>query len=352
MTVERPELLWTVAAGVGVLAVAFILHTRRRRRIGAAFGGREPARRLTGLDPGRAPWVRYLLVTVAVAALTLAGSGLRRPDPPDVDPARPVDAVVALDYSRSMGSADVAPSRLGRAKALAARVLETLPGDRVGLVTFAHQAYALVPPTRDHRVVRYFLDAHRPGLLPDADEGTRISEALRASGDLLERYASPGARRLVILITDGETHDERGRVLGMSGALRAAGVRVVTVGVGTRAGVPLVRLDHRGGRAGLLRAAGGDPVVTRLNSGFLERLAEEGGGEYLDGAESTRHELASVLIGGPGERGPERRGGEAGDGHADLPYRLGVLGLLLLVAEGAGEAVGRRREPRRRGEDR
>lgn len=351
MTFERPDLLWIVPAALGVLALAFVLHTLRRRRVGRAFGGWEPARRLTGIDLRRIPHVRYLLVALGVAAVTLAGAGPRDPDPPRVDPARPVEAVVALDISRSMSVDDVEPSRSGRARELTLSFLELLPADRIGLVGFARQAYALAPPTRDHDVVRYFLDALEPDLLLDRDQGTRTTEALQAAADLLERHASEDAHRIVIVISDGESHEERARAVSQASALREAGIRVFTVGVGTAEGVQLMRRDYRGNPVGPLLGSGGEPVVTTLDADFLGRLADAGGGAYLDGGPDAGDGPAAALLDHLGREPPERRG-RMDAGRRDLPYLLGMLGLALLVAESGGAAVARRRQDRRKGGER
>lgn len=342
MTFERPDLLWTVPAALGVLAVAFLLHVLRRRRTGRAFGGFEPARRLTGVNLGRVPVVRYVLVALGVSAVALAGTGPRDPDPPRVEPARPVAAVVVVDLSRSMGVDDVQPSRIDRAKAVTEAILDLLPADRVGLVTFANQSYVLAPPTNDHEVVRYFLEPLEPTLLPDADHGTRTIEALRSAGDLLERHASEDSHRIVVLISDGESHEEEARVMSQVAALREAEVRVFTVGVGTEEGTTLARLDYRGNPTTPFLGPDGEPVVTALHPDFLRRVADEGGGRYLDGADASGETPATALLDDLGREPPDRRQGPEGGGR-DIPYALGLIGLVLLVAESAGEAVARRR---------
>ena len=67
----------------------------------------------------------------------------------DVTP-RGSDLYVLIDVSRSMLAEDVPPSRLGRAKADVAALVNRLEGERVGLIAFAGQAVVKCPLTVDY----------------------------------------------------------------------------------------------------------------------------------------------------------------------------------------------------------
>ncbi len=116
----------------------------RRRRVAATtawstgLGARAATR-------GRAtPWV----IGAAVLLAAVAVAGPRGGRTTVTTEARALSLVIATDISRSMLAEDVAPSRLGRAKREARRLVQDLNGDRLGLLAFAGRSYILTPPRR------------------------------------------------------------------------------------------------------------------------------------------------------------------------------------------------------------
>ena len=140
LTFESPALL---ALAVVLPALVWALHTyadRARRRAWAAYAS-EPVR---GAMTARPPWRRGRRTALVAVAAALVGVALARPQLPGGDATvrrEGLDLVVALDVSQSMLAGDVAPSRLERARAEVLRLAEALPGDRLGLVLFAADAF-------------------------------------------------------------------------------------------------------------------------------------------------------------------------------------------------------------------
>ena len=58
-----------------------------------------------------------------------------------------VDILIVLDTSVSMNALDVKPSRMEKAKYELGRLLNTLRGDRVGIIVFAGSAHLHCPLT-------------------------------------------------------------------------------------------------------------------------------------------------------------------------------------------------------------
>ena len=83
------------------------------------------------------------------------------------------DLYVLIDVSRSMLASDVPPSRLGRAKADVAALVNRLEGERVGLIAFAGQAVVKCPLTVDYDAFRRSLD--------ELDPGERTAEVRRSA---------------------------------------------------------------------------------------------------------------------------------------------------------------------------
>lgn len=182
-----------------------------------------------------------------------------------------IDIMIALDVSSSMLAEDFQPqNRLGAAKQTLARFVEGRPHDRLGLVAFAGEAFTQVPATTDHRYLGAAIDALQVGQLGD---GTAIGLGLATAANRLKR--APESSRVVILLSDGVNN--RGGVDPGDAARAAAalGVRVFTIGVGsrTRARIPIGRLPDGGLRYGFM------PV--ELDEALLTDIARSTGGRYF-----------------------------------------------------------------------
>lgn len=276
-------LVLAVVAALGI-AASWWLRDRATRR----FGHRET---LASLVVGRAaPWrlVRATLLVLGLALVALALAGPQYGSRTRVLHKRGIDVVIALDFSKSMLARDVRPSRIERAKAELTQFLQELDGDRVGIVAFAGETMEF-PMTVDYAAIGLFLRDLGPYDMPVG--GTAIGRALVASQRLLER-STPSApddetaqeerSRVVILLTDGEDHE--GEPLEAANELANAGIKVYTVGIGSRSGEPIPTYSPDGTWTGYLRDDNGDVVHTSLtaeNEEQLTEIAERTGGEYL-----------------------------------------------------------------------
>ncbi len=92
-------------------------------------------------------------------------------------PATNLDVVIVLDYSKSMYARDIAPSRIARAKAEVARLIQDLPGARFGAVAFAGEPMSF-PLTSDGAAIAQFFRQLDPNDMPVG--GTATARALEA----------------------------------------------------------------------------------------------------------------------------------------------------------------------------
>lgn len=267
---QFPEALFALAL-LPVLLLLYLWREAGRKRRVARLGEAPLLQPLLSGPAPRSRHLRALLFGAAMGLLILAGAGPRRADAPVGELRRGIDMIIALDVSNSMLAADVAPNRLQRAKAFIGRLISNSPNDRIGLVLFAGQAYVQMPLTFDHAAARLFTSSASPAAVPV--QGTSLSDALAKSGLAYDEEAE--RFRTLVLITDGENHDEQ--ALEEAKRLREEGVVIQTVGIGSAAGSTLVdtatgapRLDETGA-----------PVTSKLNEALLQALASEGGGNYL-----------------------------------------------------------------------
>ena len=134
--------------------------------------------------------------SLMLAILALAGPTWRRELPPFVEDKAPL--MIALDASASMGSTDVAPSRLERAKQKISDLLAERAGARTGLIAYAGTAHLVMPLTDDRTVVEPFLQALAPGLMPV--QGKNVLAALSAAASALGDETVAGT---ILIVADG-----------------------------------------------------------------------------------------------------------------------------------------------------
>ena len=184
-----------------------------------------------------------------------------------------VDVSMVLDTSLSMSVEDVSPSRFFLGKQALSSLMTRLAGDRFSLVAFEGEAYPLVPLTLDADAVALFLDTLEPGFVP-----TPGSNLLAGIESGIATFVDPGRiNRVIVLVSDGEDLDES--LESAVSAAKKAGVVVHTVGVGSIDGGPVPEIDASGQKNGY-KLQNGSPVISKLNTENLVRLAAATGGKF------------------------------------------------------------------------
>ena len=278
MTFAWPHLLWLLAAPGALL----LWDLARSRRLGGsvhpkilrAEAGLRSVR-LSGEPPASLASSRRRLLLcagIALGIVALARPQWGRLDEPVFDQSREI--VIALDLSRSMLTPDVKPSRLERAKLLVESLLDRLHGERVGLVVFSGTAFLQSPISADYEILREFLPLLGPDFLPEG--GTNYHELIDTAVDAFGGSAS--ADRYLIILSDGEATDEDWR--DSMGELSKRGIRVIGLGVGTKAGGMIPD-----GAGAFMKDENGAVVLSKLESGTLRELASATHGAYRDASE-------------------------------------------------------------------
>jgi len=271
MTFGAPELLTLLPLAALLLVVDSILRARRRKRLNAMLPPATRARMRRGATP-RVDAARTLLVRLALLLIAFA---LARPQWGYTwrDARREgLDVIVAVDTSNSMRADDFQPSRLQRAKWGVEELVKELKGDRIGLVAFAGEGVFQCPLTLDYGAFLMHLQDLFPGIVPRG--GTDLESALTTALEAFEGESE--SDRVVLLITDGESHE--GDLDGVLKRLRDRDVRVFAVGVGTAEG-SLIPMDAQGGS--FLKNRGEEVVKSTLDEKTLRRVAAETDGLYV-----------------------------------------------------------------------
>ena len=223
-------------------------------------------------DAGRAGRVRHIPFILRVLALIALCLAFARPQTGITDEeitTEGIDIVLALDVSSSMLAEDLEPNRLEAAKAVAADFVGGRTSDRIGLVVFAGDAYTQAPLTLDYDVVTTLLGELEVGMVED---GTAVGMGLATAVKRLQ--ASDAESKVVILLTDGRNN--RGQIGPLTAAqmAEALGVRVYTIGAGSR-GTARVPVDSPGLGRRYVR------VRVDVDEPTLQEMAEVTNGQYF-----------------------------------------------------------------------
>lgn len=214
---------------------------------------------------------KFVLFSLAFGLGVIAVANLRRPGSSQNIARKGIDVVIALDVSKSMLATDLAPNRLERAKQMILRLMDQMPNDRIALVLFAGKAYMQMPLTTDHGAAAIFVSSATPDAIPA--QGTVFSDALQMSARAFN--TKEGRFKSVILISDGEDHDED--ALKTAESISQQGIMVCTVGIGSPEGSQIpdsATNDYK-------RDAMGNIVISRLNEDELKQIAEKTNGIYV-----------------------------------------------------------------------
>ena len=267
---EEPTYLYLLLL-LPLLAALFLYSNYRRRKAIKKFGDPELMAQLMPDASKYRPDVKFWIVFVAIG---LFAGLLARPQfgsRLETVKRQGIEVIIALDISNSMLAEDVQPSRLQKAKRLFSQLVDKMENDKVGMIVFAGDAFTQLPITSDYISAKMFLETIDPSLI--SKQGTALGAAINLS----TRSFTPmeGVGRTVILITDGENHED--------GALEAAkaavekGIQINVLGVGMPEGAPIPipgSNDYRRDREG-------NVVVTKLNEQMCQEIAQVGQGIYV-----------------------------------------------------------------------
>ncbi len=269
----RPEWLFALLGLIPVLAWLVFSVVRPSKGPIHRYADEHLLPHLTGvreLDVNER-WSRFTRWSLLWILLVLALAGPRW-DYADIEAFSPVnELVILMDISRSMNVADVAPSRLARARQEVQDLVKLNRELRIGLIAFASVPLVISPITEDSQSLLNALPAVNTDLA--SLKGSRLDAALERAKQLLGAGESG---RSILLISDGD-FDEPGLTAKIQ-QLRQEGITLHVLGIGTPGGGPI---PAQAGQRDLLRDRSGRIIESRLNERLLQQLAKAGGGRYL-----------------------------------------------------------------------
>ena len=262
------KFLWLLLLVPIIPAGYAIAMAMRKRRINR-FGDPRMVAQLMPHYSRAKGWVRIILFTLAFFFFVI---GLARPQigaKLSERQTKGAEIMICLDVSNSMLAQDYTPCRLERAKLAISSLVDKLHDDRIGLIIFAGSSFVQLPVTTDYVSAKMFLSSIDAGSVPV--QGPAIGDAIHTA---MKSFSAQSEKsRVIILISDGENHEDDAVAAARDAA--QAGIRIYTVGVGSAAGQP-VPVDGE-----LLRDKDGNIVVSRLDEKTLRQVADAGGGAYI-----------------------------------------------------------------------
>ncbi len=251
---------------VGALILASISRARAEKR----FGDPALVGKLATFDATARRATKGVLLAAAIA---LAFFALARPQfgrGTRLIPATNLDIAIVLDYSKSMYARDIAPSRITRAKAEVARLIEKLPGARFCAIAFAGEPMAF-PLTSDGAAIAQFFRQLEPNDMPVG--GTATAKALERARDMLNH--DPKAKthvKMIVLVTDGE--DLEGDPVQVAKECAEDGIKIDVVQIGGRAPEVIPNVAEDGRVNGIRHDENGKPLMTELSAEGEAQLAQ------------------------------------------------------------------------------
>lgn len=266
----HPEYLFLLLL-IPVLIGVFIYTNIKRRRSLKLFGNPEL---LAGLMPNVSFMRPKLKFYLQVAVLVLLVVVLAQPQfgtKLENNKRRGIEVIIALDVSNSMLAQDIQPSRIEKSKQVLSKLVDGMTNDKIGLVVFAGDAYTQLPITVDYVSAKMFLSSISPKLVPR--QGTAIGTAI----DLAIKSFGPNksdAGRAIIVITDGENHEDD--AIGAAKLAAENNIAVHVIGMGKPDGAPI----PMPGTMSFWKDKQGNVVVSKLNEKMCMDIAAAGKGIY------------------------------------------------------------------------
>lgn len=278
----EPEYLFLLSV-LPLLTLIFVFYRIRKRRNIVKFGDPALLKELMPNVSTVRPTVKFIMQMVVLTLLVVV---LARPQfgtKAEEVKRQGIEVMIALDISNSMMAGDVLPSRLDKSKQILSQLIDNMSNDKVGLVVFAGDAFTQLPITADYVSAKMFLSTISPKLI--ARQGTAIGTAI----DLAIKSFNPKspASKAIILITDGENHEDN--AVEAARLAQKEGIVVHVVGMGRPEGAP-IPVD---GTMSFWKDKDGNVVVSKLNEVMCNDIASAGNGIYVR-ADNTNTALRTV----------------------------------------------------------
>jgi len=277
MNFSRPEYLAFLWLLIPSLLLAAIGAKRKLKYRRIVPGG-------TGFEPGIVSETRFFRLfsrrvmfcaAIALFFLAMAGPELTSGEKPVRR--KGADVVFMLDVSNSMLARDILPDRLSRAKSEILQISRSLGEGRRSLLLFAATPVIQCPLTTDQELFETLLAIAAPEQIES--QGSVYRRAFDAALHLVESAKREGSGETVLVLAgDGEDHEQD--FAKVASRIRAGGIKLHAIGVGSVSAVPIPMPASTEGPGAMKRDADGDVVMTRFRPQVFEEIVKASGGRF------------------------------------------------------------------------
>lgn len=289
---ENPSafnLLWILPI---VWLISMYLAGRNRKRLMLVLGERLTPFLTSSLSGTKRKWKLFL----QLLSLVLFIVALARPQMGESKQevkSEGVELMILVDVSDSMMAEDAKPNRLEQVKLEMSRLLDLMPGNKVGIIAFAGSATLLSPLSNDPSALKMYLDSLSP--LSVSTQGTEFRKALTEAKAAFVRGGVGGSgkdeavkvTRVILIASDGE--DNEPGAVEEAKKLASEGIRIFSLAYGTEKGAPIPERDNMGFLRGYKKDRNGQTVLTTVHGGALEELAKMGQGSFFHASFGGTH---------------------------------------------------------------
>lgn len=231
ITFKNPEMFWLFIFLPLMIYYFFVVKRKTRPRI--LISSTEAFQRYRPTLRQRLVNLPIILRCLAVALVIVALARPQSSSKASNVTTEGISIVVSLDISESMLAEDLRPNRIEAAKKVAVDFIGGRPTDLIGLVIFGGEAFTQCPLTSDHAVITNLMKDIETGMLA---QGTAIGEGLATAVARVKDAKTKN--KVIILITDGVNNAGSVPPLTAGEIARTFGIRVYTIGVGTKGTAP------------------------------------------------------------------------------------------------------------------
>lgn len=294
MRFQAPQYLMYLFLIPIVFGIVWFWSRRVRTTLENSFGARLTPFLTSSVSKNKRLWkngLQALCVALMILAFARPQSGQSKTE----IKSQGVELMFLVDVSDSMMAEDVKPNRLEQAKIELGKLIEKMPGNKVGIIAFAGSAALLSPLTTDPAALKMYLDSL--STLSVSSQGTNFSTALEEAIQAFERGGatnSPVARvtRVILVASDGEDHEPG--AMDIAAKLTEKGVRIFSLAYGTEKGAPIPERDSMGFLRGYKKDKSGKEIITTVKGTALQALAQAGKGSFYHATFGGNH-LDSIV---------------------------------------------------------
>ncbi len=271
MRFANPHIFWLLSLII-LLVIIFIYGIYIQRRRLRLFGNVQLLRTLMPNVSYIRPQLKFYIVAIALVLIIFALARPQVGSKLEKNNTTGIEVMMVLDVSNSMLATDVAPSRIENAKMMLSKLIDQMPDNKVGLIVFSGDAVVQLPMTSDNVSAKMFLStiSTKSVANPGTAVGTALDLAIKSFGE-----ENKDIGRSIILLTDGENHEDD--AVAASKLALEKGIMVNVVGFGSPQGSPIPVQ----GTMSFWKDRDGNVVVSKLNETMCQQIAQAGDGVYV-----------------------------------------------------------------------